>query len=78
MIDEDAPQSANLTIKIVKHLANEGCSDLTNMASQFGVNPEELFPLKDQLVADGMIRQVSDPTDPRKYEEPFVPYELNL
>ena len=68
----------NLASKIIKYLATQGCSDLADMVSQFGVDQEKLSQIKNQLVADGMIRPVNDPTDPRKYEEPFVPYELNL
>lgn len=64
---------------IISKIVRSGCACAPDLASQIGngVKADDLIPVLEQLVAEGVLRYTVDPKDPREYQKPYqVVYEL--
>lgn len=66
----------DLVVRNVVKLGSVCAPDLAGHIGS-GLRADELIPVLESLVGDGVLRHKKDPRDPRDYKEPYqVVYEL--
>lgn len=73
------PENQALRDLMVREIVNLGCACAIDLAGHIEseAKPDDLVPVLNALVEDGVLRKKKDLRDPRQYQEPCqVIYEL--
>jgi len=72
-------QTQEIRDLVVRNIVRLGSACAPDLAGQMGsgLRADDLIPVLEALVTDGVLRRKKDPRDPREYKEPFqIVYEL--